>query len=86
MLYLLDANILITANSLYYPIEQVPEFWSWIQHQGTLGTVKIPREIWEEVRDGRKDNDPLIDWISMDENEGALLLEEEIDPALVQRV
>lgn len=25
MLYLLDANVLITANNLYYPIDSVPE-------------------------------------------------------------
>ena len=27
MLYLLDANVLITANLTYYPLDQVPEFW-----------------------------------------------------------
>src|SRR5271156_18925 len=86
MLYLVDANILITANSSYYPIDQVPEFWSWLQYQGAAGRVKIPLEIMEEVREGRKDNDPLIDWISQDENADALLFEEIVDPALVQRV
>ena len=35
MLYLLDANILITAANTYYGISRVPEFWSWLQHQGT---------------------------------------------------
>ena len=50
MLYLLDANVLITANSTYYAIDQVPEFWSWLHHQGTLGLVKLPREIMEEVK------------------------------------
>jgi hypothetical protein len=61
MLYLLDANVLITANSSYYPIDQVPEFWSWLQHQGASGLVKIPLEIMEEVIAGRQDDDPLID-------------------------
>ena len=86
MLYLLDANILITANSSYYPIDQVPEFWSWLQYQGASGHVKIPLEIMEEVREGRKDNDPLIDWISQDENADSLLFDEIVDAALVQRV
>ena len=27
MLYLLDANVLITAHNLYYPIDSVPEFF-----------------------------------------------------------
>jgi hypothetical protein len=84
MLYLLDANVMITANSSYYPIDQVPEFWSWLQHQGASGHVKIPLEIIEEVLEGR--NDPLLDWISQDENKDVLLLDETVDAALVQRV
>jgi hypothetical protein len=85
MLYLLDANITITANNTYYPIEQVPEFWDWLQHQGERGNVKIPLEIMEEVKQGRK-GDPLIEWIERPEIEAALLLEETVDAALVQRV
>lgn len=84
MLYLLDANITITANSTYYPIDQVPEFWSWLQHQGELGNVKIPLEIMEEVKQGRK-GDSLIEWIQKPEIEEALLLRESVDAALVQR-
>jgi hypothetical protein len=63
----------------------VPEFWSWLQHQGANGNIKIPLEIMEEVLLGRKD-DPLIEWISKAENADALLLEESVDRALVQRV
>ena len=85
MLYLLDANILITANSSYYPIDQVPEFWSWLQHQAAAGHVKIPLEVMEEVKEGRRDGDLLIDWISKDENADALLLQETVEPTLVQR-
>jgi hypothetical protein len=86
VLYLLDANVLITANSTYYPIDQVPEFWSWIHHQGLAGNIKLPREIMEEVKAGRKDKDPLIDWLSDPEIVGGLLLEEEVDINLVQQV
>src|ERR1700719_1770161 len=86
MLYLLDANILITANSSYYPIDQVPEFWAWLHHQATCGNVKIPSEVMDEIVAGRLDNDPLIDWISQDDNAQALLLEEEVDATLVQLV
>ena len=64
MLYLLDANVLITANRTYYPIDQVPDFWSWVHHQGVTSNIKLPREIMEEVKAGRKDKDPLIDWLS----------------------
>ena len=69
MLYLFDANVLITANSSYYPIDQVPEFWNWLQHQGESGNVKIPLEIMEEIRAGRRDNDSLLDWIADSRNE-----------------
>jgi hypothetical protein len=86
MLYLLDANVLITASNSYYPIDQVPEFWSWLQHQASSGNVKVPREVLDEVREGRKENDRLLDWISEDDNADALLLEEAADAALVQQV
>ena len=86
MLYLLDANILITANSAYYPIDQVPEFWGWLQYQGAAGNVKIPLEVMEEIKEGRKDGDLLIDWILQDANYDALLFQEAVDAALVQHV
>lgn len=86
MLYLLDANVLITANSNYYPIDQIPEFWDWVHHQAASNRIKIPREILEEIKAGHKDDDPLLDWITTPEIGAALLLQEEIDVALVQRV
>lgn len=86
MLYLLDANVLITANSTYYPIDQIPEFWSWVHHQATSNLMKIPREIMEEIKAGRKDEDPLLDWICRPEIEAALLLNEAVNVAFVQHV
>lgn len=85
MLYLLDANILITAHSQYYPIDQVPEFWGWLQHQAASGHVKIPLEIMEEIKAGRMAGDLLIEWILRDANYNALLFLEAVDAALVQR-
>jgi hypothetical protein len=52
MLYLLDANVLITASNLYYPVDAVPEFWAWLAHNGAAGNVKMPLETFEEVKDG----------------------------------
>jgi hypothetical protein len=86
VLYLLDANVLITANSTYYPLDQIPEFWSWLYYQATTGRVKIPLEIMDEIKAGRKDADPLLDWISVSEIEDALVLGEPVDAGLVQRV
>jgi hypothetical protein len=86
MLYLLDANVLITANSTYYPLDQVPEFWTWILHQATSDRLKIPREIMDEIKAGRKDDDPLLDWISAAQIQDSLVLQEAVDSALVQHV
>jgi Domain of unknown function (DUF4411) len=85
MLYLLDANVLITAQNKYYPIEQVPEFWDWVLHHATEGVVKMPREILDEVKAGRKEKDPLLDWLKAPGVAEALELDEEPDMALVQR-
>jgi hypothetical protein len=86
MLYLLDANILITAANTYYGITTVPEFWSWLNHQGASGRLKIPIEMYEEVLEGRKEDDELLDWVKSTPNKAALLLDEAAKPDLVQRV
>jgi hypothetical protein len=86
VLYLLDANVLITANSTYYPLDQIPEFWSWVYHQATSNRIKIPREIMDEIKAGRKDDDLLLDWIRTSEIEAALLLDEAVDVTLVQHI
>jgi hypothetical protein len=88
MLYLLDANVLITAHNLYYPVDGVPEFWAWLAHKGDVGELKIPLELYEEVKDGSTDEekDFLYAWIKEEEVKAAILLEEEVDPELVARV
>lgn len=88
MLYLPDANVLITANNSYYPIDRVPEYWDWLAHMGSQGLVKMPFEIFEEVKDGPRDKekDLLFAWLQVEANKKALLLEEEVDTDLLQRV
>ncbi len=83
MLYLLDANVLIDANRDYYPIARIPEFWEWLEHNGMEGRVKIPREMYEEFKDG---DDDLGKWAREKDIREALLLDEEIDVSLVSRV
>jgi len=83
MLFLLDANVLIDANRDYYPLDRVPEFWGWLVFQGLHGRVKIPIEIYEELKNG---NDALAVWIKMEETKQALLFEEEVDISLIQIV
>ena len=88
MLYLLDANVLITAHSLYYPVDTVPEFWAWLVHKGKSGDLKMPLENYEEVKDGSTDaeKDLLFGWITEVEVKDALLLDEQVAPDLVARV
>jgi Domain of unknown function (DUF4411) len=88
MLYLLDASVLITANNSYYPVDRVPEYWDWLRHMGQNGHVKIPIEIFEEIKDGPKDleKDQLFAWFREDVNKKALVLEEEVDLLSVQTV
>jgi hypothetical protein len=80
MQYLLDANVLIDAARDYYPFEMVPEFWAWLAYQGSVGNVKVPREMYEEVCEGK---DPLAQWLREPATITALLLDEEVEPRLV---
>ena len=88
MIYLTDANVLITANNFYYPIDRVPEYWEWLAYMGSQGHVKMPFEIFEEVKDGPDDaeKDLLFAWLQEDDIKKSLLLDEQVDPGLVQKV
>jgi hypothetical protein len=83
LLYLLDANVLIDANRDYYPIARIPEFWDWLEHNGKEGRVKIPHEVYDEIKDG---DDDLGSWVREDGIKEVLLLDEEAVVALVSRV
>ena len=88
MLYLIDASVLITAHNLYYPIDRVPEFWSWLLHVAAQGIAKIPLELYDEIKEGRKDSekDLLYAWIIDPKSKEALVHDEEPDVALLRRV
>jgi len=87
-MYLLDANVLITANDTYYPLDAVPEFWAWLLHQCSAGRVKMPIETFEEVKDGgtNSERDPLFAWVQNPNHKQAIVLDEEVELLLVQRV
>lgn len=87
-LFLLDTSVLITAHDHYYPIDRVPEFWSWLLHRCSAGDIKIPREIFDEIKDGGKDGskDLLYGWIQDADVKDAVLFDEDPDVALVQKV
>jgi hypothetical protein len=81
--HLLDANVLITANNSYYPLDRVPEFWEWLLRMGETGQITMPIEMIEEIVDG---NDDLAAWLSDRSHRDVLRLDEAADAALVQRV
>ncbi|MCQ4188457.1 DUF4411 family protein [Methylocystis sp. NLS-7] len=83
MLYLLDANVLITANNLYYEFARVPEFWDWLLHMGEAGHIKLPIEVLEEIISG---TDDLSEWLSQKENRRSLELAEDVNITFVQQV
>jgi len=83
MLYLLDANVLIRAHEDYYPIDRVPQFWEWLTAEAVGGHVKMPFEIYDEIAisDGT-----LRDWLVEESVREALILDEEVDRTLFNRV
>jgi hypothetical protein len=84
MLYLIDASVLITAHNTYYAIDVVPEFWEWLLHHAAEGTIKMPKENFDECTDGN--NDALVEWLKEDATQEVLLLGEDADMARVQHV
>jgi len=84
MLYLLDANVLITANNTYYPIDSVPEYWEWLMHHAENGRVKIPLEVIEEIQAGN-DRDLLCAWMKNGAST-VLKLDEQAQATFVRRV
>ena len=83
MLYLLDANVLIRAHEDYYPLDRVPQFWQWLEQQAAADRIKMPFEIHNEIA---VSTGPLKDWVCNQAIKEALILDEEADADLVERV
>ena len=82
-LYLLDANVLIRAHEDYYPLDRIPQFWTWLLEQATDGTIKTPRQIYDEVAPS---SDMLGGWLRQAAVKAALILAEPTDIARVRHV
>jgi hypothetical protein len=83
MLYLLDANVLISAHELHYPLDRIPQFWTWLLAMAAADTVKLPYEIYSEIAVSTGD---LKDWLTAPDNSKKLKLNAQVDPANLQRV
>ena len=83
MLHLLDANVLIDSANGFFQLTRVPHFWDWLIECGQAGEIAIPREIWEEFKDGK---DELGVWARSAPVKDHLVLDAEPDPELVSQV
>ena len=83
MLYLIDANVLIRAHEDYYPLDRVPQFWTWLEREAVAGNIKMPFEIHDEIA---VSTGPLRDWVCDQSIKHALILDEEPNDDLVDRV
>jgi hypothetical protein len=81
MLYLLDSNVLITANDTYYELERIRPFWDWICAEAKRNVVKIPQEMWDEITPASED---FLLWLSA--NQVDLAIDEVQSPSLVESV
>ena len=80
MQYLLDANVLITANNSYYEIERIPHFWDWIAAQAASDIVKVPDQMMKEITPDKQYN-TFLEWLAS--NKSALTLgQEPLEPHL----
>jgi hypothetical protein len=83
MLYLLDANVMIRAHEDYYPIDRIPQFWVWLASMGKSGLAKVPYEIYAEIAIS---TGALHDWLTESATAKIMLLDQKIDPVLLNRV
>lgn len=71
MTFFIDASTLIFSKNYHYQLDRVPEFWDWLVFHAEAGSVKLPREIYDEII--RQDDD-LKEWAQM--NKDALLIDD----------
>ncbi|MBL9065008.1 MAG: DUF4411 family protein [Sphingopyxis sp.] len=83
MLYLLDADTVITADRDQYPLRRFGLFWDWLHYQAQRDVVKIPWEQFDEVVSGKGE---IVDWLNDGEIKKALVLDEEPRADIVSRV
>lgn len=83
MVYLLDANALISAHNGWFALNRVPEFWLWLLHHAEAGIIEMPAETYAEVESG---NDDLAAWMKEAEHKKVLRSVEDVDGGKVQQV
>lgn len=64
-MYLLDANIFISAKNLHYGFDFVPAFWDWLDRGQNAGILCSTGKVRQELKAGA---DELADWIDARES------------------
>lgn len=59
-MYLLDANVFITAKNAYYGMDFAPGFWSWLSDAHDVGKVYTVQAVRDELVGSE---DELAEWI-----------------------
>lgn len=83
MLYLLDANVLISAQELHYPLARIPQFWTWLLLTAETGKIKLPVEIFNEIAISKG---ALKDWLTTPDHAKKLKLMGQVDGTNLQNV
>jgi hypothetical protein len=60
-IYLLDANVLMTAARFYYAFDLLPNFWSVLNSLAQNGSICSIDRVHEEINKG---NDELVSWVN----------------------
>lgn len=59
MVYLLDANVFMSASNMHYGFDFCPAFWDWLVESNRDGRVYSIEKVHGEIRAG---GDELADW------------------------
>jgi Domain of unknown function (DUF4411) len=57
-----DANVLITAAAGPFRFSINPGFWSFVDEQITIGTIRSPKMVYEEIVSNLEGTDALVKW------------------------
>lgn len=71
MTFFIDASAFIFSKDYHYQLDRVPEFWDWLLFHAESGTVKLPREIYDEIL---RQDDELKIWVH--DNKEALVIDD----------
>lgn len=75
--------MLISAHELHYPLDRIPQFWTWLLAQWDAGKAKLPFEIFGEIANSTGD---LRDWLTAPDHNKKLRLAEQVDGTILQNV